>query len=178
MVGNEPNDPHQDDLSPGAYAAFFHRFATAARAADPTVRMASAGIANADCEWAAAFRDSYREQYGEYPAVDAWNIHNYILEPDRDQLDLAEFQRRIVAFRTWMDEIGEGDKPLFLSEFGALFGLSEGHLGRSAEDGADCSLSRGCRCLSPPPTTSNTLPGSPPVPTGSSTAISTTHPVL
>jgi hypothetical protein len=121
LVGNEPNDPNQDNLSPGAYAAFYHRFYEIAKSADPSCRVAPAGLANADWAWADAFRQSYREQYGAYPSLDAWNVHNYILEPGADQLDAAEFQRRIIAFRDWMARIGEDRRPLFLTEFGALY---------------------------------------------------------
>ena len=132
ILGNEPNDPHQDDLSPGTYAAFYHRVEGLIGRVDPKAHVTPAGISNADWRWAEAFRESYREQHGRYPRVDAWNIHDYVLEPDRDQLDVAEFQRRIIAFRTWMEETGERDKPLFLTEFGALFG--SGQTGRPAED--------------------------------------------
>jgi hypothetical protein len=120
MVGNEPNDPHQDHLSPGAYAAFYHRFDELARRVDPTSRVMPAGIANADWGWAHDFRERYRYQYGRYPRVDAWNIHNYILEPEHEPWALDEFQRRIFVFRDWMSRVGEGGKPLVLSEFGVL----------------------------------------------------------
>ena len=134
LVGNEPNDPHQDDLSPGAYAALYHRVSSQADAVAPGARVAPAGIANADWRWAEAFREAYRVQYGRYPRVDAWNIHNYVLEPERDQLDVAEFQRRILAFREWMARIGEANTPLLLTEFGVLYGT--GRLGRPPEDPA------------------------------------------
>jgi hypothetical protein len=134
LVGNEPNDPYQDDLSPGAYAALYGRFEALARRTDPTCRIVAGGVANADTLWADAFRHAYRDEFGVWPAPDAWHIHNYILEPERDQLDLAEFQKRIVAFRAWMDDIGDKDLPLFLTEFGALYGLHDGHLGRPEED--------------------------------------------
>lgn len=120
MVGNEPNDPSQDNLSPAAYAAFYHRFLEAARRYDPTCRVMNGGIANADWGWAHDFRESYRAQYGRYPRVDAWNIHNFILEPERVPWDLATFQERILIFREWMARVGEGHKPLVLSEFGVL----------------------------------------------------------
>ena len=132
MVGNEPNDPHQDHLSPGAYAAFYHRVERAIRHRAPMAGVVPAGISNADWRWAEAFRASYQAQYGRYPRVDAWNIHVYVLEPDSDQLDVGEFKRRIISFREWMDAIGEGHKPLLLTEFGALFGT--GLAGRPAED--------------------------------------------
>ncbi len=120
LVGNEPNDPAQDNLSPGAYAAFYRRASALVRRVDPSAQLAPAGLANADWGWAHDFRESYRAQYGRYPHVDAWNIHNYILEPERSPYDLPEFQRRVLDFRTWMARVGEGDKPLILSEFGLL----------------------------------------------------------
>ncbi|MBC7316052.1 MAG: hypothetical protein H5T70_06510, partial [Chloroflexi bacterium] len=120
MVGNEPNDPSQDNLSPAAYATFYHRFLEAAHRFDPTCHVMPAGIANADWGWAHDFRESYRAQYGRYPRVDAWNIHNFILEPERTPWDLVVFQERILTFREWMAKVGEGDKPLVLSEFGVL----------------------------------------------------------
>jgi len=82
----------------------------------------SGGIGNADWRWAEAFREAYRARYGRYPRVDAWSIHNYMLEPGLDPYDVAEFQRRIEAFRHWMEGIGDEHKPLFLTEFGVLYG--------------------------------------------------------
>lgn len=125
ILGNEPNDPLQDDLSPSAYAAFYHRVSTWARRVDVTCRLMPAGIANADWRWAEAFRNSYRLQYGRYPTVSAWNVHNYVLDPAEDPLDVGRFAAQIESFRVWMTEAGEGDKPLVLSEFGVL-SLPEG----------------------------------------------------
>jgi len=132
MVGNEPNDPNQDNLSPNTYAAVYRRVESALAEAGAEVHLMPGGLANADWEWADAFRESYRAQFGDYPEVDAWNIHNYVLEPDRDQLDVGEFQHRIIGFRAWMAAIGEGHKPLFLTELGALYGT--GRHGRPPED--------------------------------------------
>lgn len=132
MVGNEPNDPFQDNLSPSAYAAFYHRVTRLARSADSSLRLVPAGIANADWRWAQAFLDSYRAQFGRDPQVAAWNIHNYILDEDRSQYDLDEFQRRILAFRAWMALAGQGEKPLLLTEYGVLYG--GGCCGRPVED--------------------------------------------
>jgi hypothetical protein len=134
LVGNEPNDPFQDNLSPGAYAAFFHRFVEIAQCNDRSSRIVPAGIADADWRWAQAFRESYRAQYGTYPRVQAWNIHNYLLDADKSQYDVAEFQQRIVAFRDWMARIGEGHKPLLLTEYGVLYG--SGCCDRPIEDPA------------------------------------------
>ena len=120
-LGNEPNDPNQDNVSAEEYAELYYSFEGWAKDA-PRCRIVSAGIGNADWMWAEAFREAFRERYGRYPRVDAWNIHNYMLEADLDPYDLGEFQRRIVDFRRWMESIGDGDKPLFLTEFGVLYG--------------------------------------------------------
>jgi len=122
IVGNEPNDPNQDDLTPAAYAAFYHRVERLANRADLSLRLVPAGLADADWRWAQAFRESYHAQYGRYPRVHAWNIHNYVLDPPFSQYDLGEFQRRILAFRAWMALAGEAKKPLLLTEYGVLYG--------------------------------------------------------
>ena len=132
IVGNEPNDPNQDNLSPGAYAGFYHRVWCIARRSDWTAHLVPAGIANADWQWAQAFRHSYREQYGRYPIVHAWNIHNYILEPEHSQYDVGEFRRRILDFRAWMARIGDEGLPLLLTEYGVLYG--SGCCNRPLED--------------------------------------------
>lgn len=112
-LGNEPNDPNTGNLTPEEYAELYHIYEGWAERA-PRCGMLPAGIANADWEWAEAFREAYRQKYGRYPRSDGWNIHNYILEPGVDPYDVAEFGRRILAFRRWMESIGDGDKPLFL----------------------------------------------------------------
>jgi Glycosyl hydrolase catalytic core len=121
MLGNEPNDPAQDNQEPAAYARFYAHTAAVIRAADPTAGIMPAGIANADTQWAAAFRTQYEQMTGAPPQVDAWNIHNYLLDT-ADPYDLGEFQRRIGKFRAWMAAVGDGDRPLVLSEFGVRYG--------------------------------------------------------
>jgi hypothetical protein len=121
-AGNEPNDPNQDYRSPEAYARFYHDFYQFAKQVDRSCKVIPAGLADADWRWAAEFRREYRRLYDRYPPLDGWNIHNYLLDERVDPYDITEFKRRIIAFRHWMSEIGEGDKPLFLTEFGVLYG--------------------------------------------------------
>ena len=122
-VGNEPNDPHQDYRTPAEYARFFYSFTQFAKKSDAKCKIIPGGVANADWRWANAFREEYRRLYNRYPAVDGWNIHNYLLDTTLDPYDVSEFKRRILAFRHWMMEIGEANKPLFLTEFGVLYGV-------------------------------------------------------
>jgi hypothetical protein len=94
--------------------------------------------------------DSYQAQYG-YPMgndIDVWNVHGFILREVRGgwgadtppgidtsgflyeeswqtcidaHHDIAYFQQFIEAFRTWMDEHGQQNKPLLITEYGILF---------------------------------------------------------
>jgi hypothetical protein len=122
QFGNEPNDPHQDNLSPEKFAERYHAFYFALKRADSTARIVPAGIANADWRWAQEFRQAYRARYGRYPRVDGWSVHNYLLDACEDALDVKLFQARLIAFREWMSRIGDADKPLLLTEYGVLYG--------------------------------------------------------
>src|SRR5579859_897338 len=73
MLGNEPNDPHQDNLDIYAYTRYFAHTAARIRALDPTAGIMPAGLANADTRWAAALRAEYMRQTGQPLQVDAWN---------------------------------------------------------------------------------------------------------
>ncbi len=120
-LGNEPNDPNQDNVTPEEYAALYHQFESLADEA-PQCRLVPAGLGNADWRWAAEFRQIFERKYGHYPKVYAWNIHDYMLEAHLDPYDVDVFKHRIVEFRHWMESIGDGHKPLLLSEFGVLYG--------------------------------------------------------
>jgi len=122
LVGNEPNDPNQDAMSPCAYARFYRWAEDVASRSDWGARLVPAGIADADIAYAEAFLACYRRLYGREPRVAAWNIHNYILDEGASQYDVRTFQERIVAFRDWMDDIGHGGLPLLLTEYGVLYG--------------------------------------------------------
>ncbi len=93
--------------------------------------------------------DGYRQRYGEEMPVDVWNVHNFILREsgpdcpaggvwgafippgisdpcgklytlnDHDNMDI--FREQIRAFRAWMKEKGQQNKPLIVSEYGILF---------------------------------------------------------
>jgi hypothetical protein len=95
--------------------------------------------------------DSYYTQYG-YPMgndIDVWNVHGFILREVRGSWgadtppgidtsgflygvgydatiaahhNIAYFQEFIEAFRTWMDDHGQQNKPLLITEYGILFG--------------------------------------------------------
>jgi hypothetical protein len=67
-----------------------------------------------------AFREAHLARYGEYPRADIWNIHPYTFAEAiaRDYREenwttaWHDARDKILAFRSFLDEIGEGDKPL------------------------------------------------------------------
>jgi hypothetical protein len=122
QFGNEPNDPAQDNLTPSDYATRYRQFYTLVKGADPSAHIVPAGIGDADWNWADAFREAYRTSYGSYPPEDGWNIHNYLLDSCANATNADAFKSRVLAFRDWMTRIGEQSKPLFLTEYGVLFG--------------------------------------------------------
>ena len=122
QIGNEPNDAAQDHMSPAEYARRYRQVYYAIKSVDSTARIVPAGLADADWKWANAFRETYRSGYGEYPRVAGWNIHNYGLETCPSALDFDLFRDRIIAFRDWLARTGDAAKPLFLTEFGVLYG--------------------------------------------------------
>jgi hypothetical protein len=95
--------------------------------------------------------DSYYAQYG-YPMgndIDIWNVHGFILREVRGEWgadtppgfdgpgflygadfdtcidahhDMSYFREFIEAFRIWMAEHGERNKPLLITEYGILYG--------------------------------------------------------
>ena len=83
--------------------------------------------------WTGAWRDAYKKKYGVYPQVDIWDIHLY---PDDDASkaygdrnhpqpsDLSSASRQAIKdaayFRNYLNSIGEGDKPLWITEAGLL----------------------------------------------------------
>ncbi len=122
QFGNEPNDPNQDNLSPAEFARRYREFHLALARADPSARVLTGGVADADWKWMDAFRESYRAAFGNYPHVDGWSIHNYMLDHCEDATNVEQFKFRIIAFREWLTRIGASEQPLLLTEYGVLSG--------------------------------------------------------
>lgn len=120
--GNEPNDPHQDNIGPQAYVEPYHDIYYALKSADPQARLVATGVANADWRWLDQWREDYRQKYDRYPPVDGWRFHDYVLETCASALNADEFKRRAVDFRDWVNRIGESQKPVLLTEYGVLYG--------------------------------------------------------
>ncbi|HJX39572.1 MAG TPA: glycosyl hydrolase [Anaerolineae bacterium] len=145
LVGNEPDVLWQDNSTPEEYAWVYHQVHTTLKGADPTCQVAIGGVSQATplrLQYLDMVLEAYRERYGLMIPVDVWNVHGFILREERDSWgvdippgisaesgrlfemddhDSTEiFQEQILAFRRWMKDKGERNKPLIVSEYGIL----------------------------------------------------------
>ncbi len=135
----------QDEIVPELYAQAYHEASQAIRQADPTAKVGIGGVVQVTplrLTYLNRIWNEYRRLYGRRLGddVDVWNTHAFILHEekndwgaeipaglsdrsgwlvdpeDNDRLDL--FQQEIIRFRTWMNNKGERNKPLYITEFG------------------------------------------------------------
>jgi len=148
LVGNEPDRTvWQDDATPVQYATAYHQAYQAIKQADPTAMVAIGGVLQPTplrLRYLDAVLAVYQERYGTPMPVDVWNTHNFIAREeqgswgaeippglsdagvqgvlrevdDSDSLDI--FKSQIWAFRQWMRDHGQQNKPLIVSEYGIL----------------------------------------------------------
>ena len=146
LVGNEPDRAvWQDDSTPVQYATAYHQAYGAIKQADPTALVAIAGVVQPTplrLRYLDAALVAYQELYGAPMPVDVWNVHNFVVREERgswgaeippglpdtrgilrqveDNDNLEIFKAQIWAFRRWMRDRGQRDKPLIVSEYGIL----------------------------------------------------------
>jgi hypothetical protein len=137
----------QDEMLPESYAVAYHELSAIVREADPTAKISIGGVIQATplrLAYLTTVWDTHLALYGEPMQVDVWNVHNFILQEQRNNwgadvppgaasdegeyigstllhLDLTLFDHQIRAFRQWMKERGQQEKPLIVSEYGVLF---------------------------------------------------------
>lgn len=145
LIGNEPDVVWQDNSTPDEYAAVYQAAYVALKAADPSSRIAIAGVSQPTplrLQYLDRVLAAYQDQFGEAMPIDVWNVHNFILNEQRgswgidippgfdvdsgllhtiDQHDdLKIFRQQIIAFRQWMAAHGYRDTELIVSEYGIL----------------------------------------------------------
>lgn len=146
----------QDEILPETYAVAYHDLHETIKRLDPTARIAIGGVIQPTplrLEYLTRAWDAYRARYGAAMPVDVWNVHNFILREvldeygagippgstahegvtyppfpggDRSHVDMAIFDSQIRAFRAWMRDRGQQDKPLIVSEYGVLYSHAPG----------------------------------------------------
>ncbi|NTV37699.1 MAG: hypothetical protein HGA82_00640, partial [Anaerolineales bacterium] len=143
----------QDEILPELYAVAYHDIYQTIKAADPTAKVASGGIIQPTplrLEYLTRAWDNYKSLFGTEMPVDVWNVHNFILQEqlwsygagippgidaqtgvvyasDLSHVDMILFDNQIRAFRQWMKDRGQQNKPLIVSEYGVLY--PDDHLG-------------------------------------------------
>ncbi len=137
IIGNEPNVPGQDEVTPEGYTDAFQRIRAKIKEADPSARLVAPEILNFNTtctgcsgftsgrQWLEEFRASYKSKYGLEPPIDIWSIHSYDLDWTRMPMLNYEGQvREITSFREYLNTIPEyKDKPFWLTEFAILWGF-------------------------------------------------------
>jgi hypothetical protein len=152
MIGNEPDAPAQDCVTPTDYAAIYHELYNFIKAADPQAQVAIGGVVQGTplrLQYLDQVLSEYRRLFGEKIPVDVWNVHGFILRERVDSWgcqvpcglsatqgrlystddhdNMAIFEEQIVRFRQWMRDNGERDKPLIVSEYGILLPVALGY---------------------------------------------------
>ena len=149
LVGNEPDSPLQNNVTPEQYARAYHDLYRQIKAADPTAIVSAGGIVQPTplrLKYLDLILQEYARLYGTQMPVDVWNIHIYILREEKtgwgafyppgvadedgdalaipyeieDHIDIAIFRDMVVQFRQWMATNGYRECPLILTEFGVI----------------------------------------------------------
>lgn len=145
LVGNEPDVPWQDNVTPQRYAEIYHEVYTFIKSRDPSANIVIGGVSQPTPlrrAYLDLVLDAYLVAYDQPMPVDVWNVHAFTLREERgswgvdippgmdesngilyeiedhDNLDILE--QNLVEFRAWMADRGYGDKPLVVSEYGIL----------------------------------------------------------
>jgi len=152
IIGNEPDNIWQDDVTPEIYAKVYHDLYAVIKMTDPNASVAVGGISQAT-PLRLAYLDrvlaAYHNIYGEALPADWWTVHGYVLREERhswgvdippgfsenqgmlysrtDHGRIDLFKAQIITFREWMATNGYREKPLALTEFGILLDADAGY---------------------------------------------------
>ncbi|MSQ15791.1 MAG: hypothetical protein EXR50_08015 [Dehalococcoidia bacterium] len=136
IIGNEPNVPGQDEITPEGYADAFQKLRTKIKEADPSAQIVAPEILNFNTtcvacsgfdsgkQWLEDFRTSYKNKYGGEPPIDVWSVHTYDLNWSKMPMLNYESQiQEIKDFREYVNTISEyRDSPIWLTEFAVVWG--------------------------------------------------------
>lgn len=116
LIFNEPDFTQQNNLTSEAAARIYKPLSDALLSADPSAKMIVGGMLYDPhwWMWAKYFRESFKEQFGQFPPLAGWHVHYYHCS----DYSSTNFQTALNNFRTWID--GNGGGELWLTEFGCL----------------------------------------------------------
>jgi len=145
-IGNEPD--LLPLISPANYAELYHIYYSRIKKYDTKAKVMIGGLGSVYPEtttdqndwysWPRQFREEYRNKYGVYPEVNIWSFHIYAW----DTTNWQKIRDEIVAFRNFLNSIGENNTPAWLTEFGIANSIRQGKLVR----GQQCPY---INCLTP-----------------------------
>ncbi len=145
IIGNEPDNLHQDNTTPENYAKYYHELYTLIKSNDRTAKVAIGAISQptpARLAYLDVVLRTHEQLYGEKLQVDWWNVHAYVLREEADSWgaglpvgiyeapaslyeihqhgDLQIFKENLINFRKWMKNNGYQNTPLVVTEYGIL----------------------------------------------------------
>ncbi|MCB0089134.1 MAG: hypothetical protein KDE54_14585 [Caldilineaceae bacterium] len=152
LIGNEPDVEWQDNATPEQYAYGYRCAYTVIKQSDPTAQIAIGGLSQVTplrLIYLERLWRFYAKEFGQEMPVDVWNMHAFVLREEAeswgvrippgleyitqgelwdvaDHADLALVRGQIVAMRRWMQEHGQREKPLLISEYGILLTAAYG----------------------------------------------------
>jgi hypothetical protein len=118
-VWNEPDIPMFGALDPGVYVNLMIRTARIIRTIDPGAKVVMGGLANAAYGDPSYLRIMY--QYGVKDYLDVVNYHHYTSET-------SVLAAGAQSIRNVMNEFGDGDKPIWITEAGVPGSVEAGNL--------------------------------------------------
>jgi hypothetical protein len=145
LIGNEPDVPWQDNVTPQRYAEIYHDLYHFIKGRDPSALLVIGGVTQPSplrLAYLDAILDSYQARYRMQMPIDVWNVHAFVLHEERDswgvgippgmsdelatayEIDdhdnMVIFQENLINFRAWMAARGYRDRPLVVTEYGIL----------------------------------------------------------
>jgi hypothetical protein len=129
LIGNEI--VWDDGRTPEVYALDYHEFYTMLKDINPAYQVAIGSVITSVSYnrpwWSGTVyelldqaRAAYQSHFGVTMPVDVWNIHPYVWTKPTAEEELDDLENQLDTFRTYMQSIGEGDKPLIITEYGLL----------------------------------------------------------
>lgn len=145
----------QDEILAQEYAVAYHDVYSTIKNADPTAQVAIGGVIQATplrLKYIQQIWDAYDQLYGAGAVntmpVDVWNVHAFVLNEDSttwgagipaglsdtsgmlispvQNKDFTIAEGHIIALRTWMQQHGQRNKPLIITEYGVNIPASWG----------------------------------------------------
>ncbi len=136
IIGNEPNVPGPTAVSTDFYAEQLQYYSSAIKGADPTAQIVGPNVLNWNftCTGCTAYTTgssftegiltSWANLYGGDPPIDVWSLHAYPITWNALPMTNSSIvEQQITGMSNYLATIpSEANKPIWLSEYGVLWG--------------------------------------------------------